>query len=154
VVDPSFSESPYAAVGNSGAGYSPEANLDWYFLPATTAGAEKIVMRYYRGSRLYEGNVTVLKSWERDTRLEGPAMAITLVLALLSPLLARGRARRFSILLLVFVVVLIVGPILVVDYDYRYVIPAFGPLAAAAAIGGYELVRRAAAVARPRAQPG
>jgi hypothetical protein len=152
VVDPSSSESPNPAVGNQGAGYSPAGNVSFYFNPVTSAGAENIVKSYYRSSALRAGNVNVLRSWERDTRLEGPAMALVLLLALLAPLLATGLPRRLAILLAVTSFVLIVGPILVLEYDYRFMIPAFGPLTACAAIGAYELSRRAGALARRREQ--
>jgi hypothetical protein len=141
VVDPSFSASPYPAVGSAGAGYSPAANVNWYFLPETTRGAERIVTSYYNGSKLHAGNTSLLRAWERATRLQGPAMAVALLLAIVSPFLARGLCRRLAVLVALTSAVLIVGPILVVDYDYRYVIPAFGPLTAAAAIGAYGVVR-------------
>src|SRR2546430_13114804 len=95
-----------------------------------------------RGSRLHRGDVSLLKSWERDTRLEGSAMAIVLLLALMAPFLAVGMPRRLAVLLVVTSAVLVAGPIVVHDYDYRYVIPAFGPLTAGAAIAAHGLWRR------------
>jgi CHASE2 domain-containing sensor protein len=92
----------------------------------------------------------ILKSWDRDTRIEGPLMAIVLVLALLAPLLARDGPRRLAILCAIVSAVLIVSPILVLQYDWRFMIPVFGPLTAGAAIGGFEIWRRIAARAHLR----
>jgi hypothetical protein len=148
VVDPSFSESPNPAIGNSGASYSPQQNIDWYFNPSVTAGVETIVPSYYRGSKLHKGDVSLLKDWERGTRLEGPAMVFVLLLALLAPILTTGLPRRLAILFVLASCALIVGPILVVDYDYRYVISALGPLTAAASLGAFGLWRRVAGSGR------
>jgi hypothetical protein len=143
VVDPSFPESPYSGIGNYGDGNGPQGNVDIFFNRSLTIGAESIVAAYYRGSKLHEGDVGPIKAWERATRLEGPAMAIALLLALVAPFLATGFVRRVAILQLICAAALIIGPILVLGYDYRYVVPGFGPLTAAAAIGAYELWRRA-----------
>jgi hypothetical protein len=56
--------------------------------------------------------------------------------------LAKASARRVAGLFLLAAVTLLVAPVLVSEYDYRFVIPAFGPLAAAAAIGAYVLAPR------------
>ncbi len=66
-------------------------------------------------------------------------MVLVLILAGLAPILAMGEVRRVALLLGCVAVVLIVGPILVLDYDWRFMIPVFGPLSAVAAIGGFEL---------------
>ena len=151
VVDPSFPASPYARIGNSGEGHGPQQNVDDYFDQSATLGAQPIVAAYYQGSRLHEGDVSPIKAWERATRLEGPAMAVAILLALLAPFMAVGLVRRGAILLLVCAAVLIIGPILVLGYDYRYVVPAFGPLTGAAAVGGYGLWRLVARRPRPGA---
>ncbi len=78
-------------------------------------------------------------------------MAVAMLLALIAPFLAVGLVRCAAILLLVCAAALIIGPILVLGYDYRYVVPAFGPLTGAAAIGGYGLWRLVARRPRPGA---
>jgi hypothetical protein len=55
-------------------------------------------------------------------------------------------------------VVLLLWPILTAGYDYRYVIPAFGPLGAAGALAGWGLAVRIGprwrlALSRARAEP-
>jgi hypothetical protein len=143
VVDPTFSTSPYKAIGNAGYGLTPEGLLNYYFETSNFGNIDAIITSYYHSPGLLAGNVDVLKSWDSDTRIEGPAMVLVLILALLAPILAKGLVRRFTILCGLVSVVLIVGPILVIDYDWRFMIPVFGPLMAGAAIGGFEVWRRA-----------
>lgn len=150
VVDPTFPTSPYKNIGNAAYGETPEGLLDYYFNTSNLVNVEPIINSYYDSPGVLEGNVDVLKSWDRDTRIEGPLMALVLVLALLAPLLARDGPRRLAILCATVSAVLIVAPILVLQYDWRFMIPAFGPLTAGAAIGGFEVWRRIAARARRR----
>jgi hypothetical protein len=150
VIDPSFSESPNPAVGNSGSGFDEAGSAAAMFDLATSTPKQAIVDSYYQSSKLHPGGVSLFSDWGTDTQLEGPVMAVLLLLAFASPLLAKGLPRRFAWLMVITTVVLIAGPIIVSDYDYRYSAPAFGPLTAAAAIGAYELWQRAAARIRSR----
>jgi hypothetical protein len=143
VVDPTFSSSPYRNIGNVAYGQTPEGQLDYYFDTSNLGNIEGVVNSYYHSPGVLARNVTALMDWDRDTRIEGPAMAIFLVLALLAPLLAAGGTRRLAILCTTVALVLTVAPILVVDYDWRFMIPVFGPLSVSTAIGGYEVWRRA-----------
>jgi hypothetical protein len=89
------------------------------------------------------GNIGPLKEWERLTRLVGVPMALLLLLCLAAPWLAIGRRPRAGATLFTLTaVVLLVWPILTAGYDYRYVIPAFGPLGAAGALAGWGLAVR------------
>lgn len=137
VVDPSYSSSPYGNRGVTGTGYgdTPAALTSYYFNQQTTPGAEQAAAAYYSDGVTQE-SIGLLMTWERDTRVEGPFMAVLLALALLSPLLARGH-RRAAVLFLAATVVLVAGPVFLVYYDYRYVIPAFGALSCSAAIGAW-----------------
>ena len=154
VVDPTFSTSPYKAIGNAGYGQTPEGLLNYYFNTSNFADVDAIITGYYQSPGLLAGNVDILKTWDRDRRIEGPVMVLILILALLAPILARGLPRRFAILCGLVSLVLIVGPILVIDYDWRFMIPVFGPLTAGAAIGGFEVWRRMApAVKKLRRAP-
>jgi hypothetical protein len=144
VVDPTFSTSPYKSIGNAGYGQTPEGQLNYYFEASNLGNIETIINSYYHSPGVLAGNVDILKSWDRDTRIEGPLMVLVLILALLAPFLARDGPRRLAILCGIVAAVLIVAPILVIDYDWRFMIPVFGPLTAGAAIGGFEVWRRAA----------
>ncbi len=66
---------------------------------------------------------------------------LLLLLAFAAPLLTRGAERRAACLFGVAALILLVGPILTSEYDYRFTIPAFGALAATAAIGGSGVLR-------------
>lgn len=150
VVDPTFPTSPYKNIGNAAYGETPEGLLDYYFNTSNLVNVEPIINSYYDSPGVLAGNVDILESWDRDTRIEGPLMAIVLVLALLAPLLARDGPRRLAILCAIVSAVLIVAPILVLQYDWRFMIPVFGPLTAGAAIGGFEIWRRISHRARLR----
>jgi hypothetical protein len=142
VVDPTFPSSPFKNIGNAGYGETPEGLLNYYFNTSNLANVEAIITSYYHSPGVLAGNVDVLKSWDRDTRIEGPLMAVILLFALLAPFLARDGPRRLAILCAIVSAVLILGPIVVTQYDWRYMIPVFGPLCAGAAIGLYEAWRR------------
>jgi hypothetical protein len=125
-----------------------------FFDTSQLPGREKIVNQYYNSPGLIARSVGFFKSWDRDTRLEGPLMALILVLAVFAPVLSSGVVRRFALLTLTTSAALIIGPIIVHSYDWRYTVPAFGPLTAAASIGGLELVRRARAAVTARLADG
>ncbi len=138
IIDPSFPTSPYPGVGNDGYGPGPEGDLDWYFgVGSNLAGVEGIINSYYKDSGLFARNVAFFEGYDRDTRIEGPVMVVLLILALIAPFVARGLPRRLAILFTATSAVLLIGPILVVDYDWRYVVPALGALSASATIGAY-----------------
>jgi hypothetical protein len=153
VVDPTFASSPYPSVGNRGYGNTPTGLLKLELRQSQLAFELKTERALYGSAGLIAQNVGIIKAWDRDTRLEGPAMVAILILALLAPLLARDRPRRVAILLLIVAAMLIVEPILGAEYDWRYMVPSFGLLVSAAAIGGWQVWRRAAMLsARRRAR--
>ncbi len=135
IVDPSFPSSPY--VGNRGYGSAPAGLVGYYFDNGDRRTVAKLLAAYYRGEGEAHGGVGFLRGYERATRLEGPAMALLLALALLAPLLACGPARRAAGLFALAALTLLLVPVLVSEYDYRFTIPAFGALAAAGAIGAW-----------------
>jgi len=106
----------------------------------------------YPHETTHKGDITPLLDWERLTRLQGPLMVVLLLLCLAAPWLAIRETRAGARLLTPIVVVLLLFPILSKGYDYRFVIPALGPLYASAALGGHGLyVRLARLRARRRA---
>lgn len=146
IVDPSFPSSPYGATGITGEGYgsSPEQLLGYYFNPGFSNTVQIQVSAYYPDDGVVHHNVGFFLTYERDTRIEGPLMALLLLLAFAAPLVTRGAERRTACLFGVTALILLVGPILTSEYDYRFTIPAFGALAATAAIGGSGVLRGAA----------
>jgi len=144
IVDPSFASSPYGAAGPTGGGYgnTPQSLQDYYFNPTASIAIQRLLTTYYPGDGTVHRDLSFLKSYDRDTRIQGPLMVILLLLALAAPLLATGPQRRASLLFGATTVVLLAGPIFLSEYDYRFTIPAFGPLAAAASIGAWGAVTR------------
>ena len=70
-------------------------------------------------------------------------MAIALLLALVAPFAVPTRCRFIALLMAATAFALILFPILTKAYDFRFVIPAVGPLAGAALLGAWGLVLRA-----------
>jgi 4-amino-4-deoxy-L-arabinose transferase-like glycosyltransferase len=136
IVDPEFSTSPYGKHGVRDGlyGAAPEGLPDYYFTPANAYQLHIDIAEEYPGDGYVERNMSVLKAYERDTRIEGPLMAVLLLLMLAAPFVTRGPERRAAFLFSSTAILLLVLPILVSQYDYRFTIPAFGPLTAAAAI--------------------
>jgi hypothetical protein len=90
-------------------------------------------------------------AYERHTRLQGPAMLIVLVLALAAPLAAPRGRRGPATVLAAAALGLLIAPIAGFHYDWRFVIPALGPLTAAAALSADGLGRRFALSTRGQA---
>jgi Dolichyl-phosphate-mannose-protein mannosyltransferase len=90
----------------------------------------------------HRGDIAPLKKWERLTRVDGPWMLILLALCLAGPWLLAGRARSGMVLFAVSALVLLFFPIFTTGFEYRYVIPAYGPLLAAGALAGWGLAVR------------
>jgi Dolichyl-phosphate-mannose-protein mannosyltransferase len=120
------------------------------------------IATYYStsGQYLNQGRLDAFFSYERATRVVGPLFVLLALLAVVGLVLARGEPRRGAWLFALVALVSILGPPATLFYDARYAIPAFGPLAAAAAVGGWAVTerltarRRADAVTRVQARPG
>jgi dolichyl-phosphate-mannose-protein mannosyltransferase len=85
----------------------------------------------------HRGAVGPLKEWEKLTRLTGASMALLLILLLAAPWLAPPGLRSVAVLLGLVSLVLLFFPILLHAYDYRFVIPALGPLFAVGGISAW-----------------
>jgi hypothetical protein len=97
---------------------------------------------YPRDPRPHRGEIAPLKEWERITRVDGAWMGVLLALCLACPWLLSGRARSGAILFGCSALALLFFPILVKGYDYRFVVPALGPLVAAGALAAWGLMVR------------
>jgi hypothetical protein len=97
---------------------------------------------YYPRDTYHRGDIDLLESYERATRLQGPLMVIVLLLAAAAPWAAPRPARAGTVLLALTALALLVYPIATHAFDARFVVPALGPLLAAAAIGGWGLALR------------
>jgi len=115
--------------------------------PDMHSGANAFVTSWQRAlyphdPAAHRGDIGPLKKWERITRVDGVWMLILLALCLAGPWLAVGRARGGATLFASTALVLLFLPILTKGYDYRYTIPAFGPLFAVGALAAWGLVVR------------
>jgi 4-amino-4-deoxy-L-arabinose transferase-like glycosyltransferase len=144
IVDPSFPSSPYGDKGPTGTGYGNTAQTltNYYFSTSNLYELHLQLAGYYPGDGEVHKSMSFLLGYERDTRIEGPLMALLLALALAAPILTSGRRRRSALFFLIATAVLLLGPIFLSEYDYRFTIPAFGPLAATAAIGASAAIGR------------
>jgi hypothetical protein len=128
--------------------YSPSPSVADYqrklVEPQWIARSLQLAGRRYstRGTLVRHGLFARLGDYERVTRIEGPPLAVLLVLALLAPLACPAPLRRGALLLGGTAVALLVVPVLTHEYDGRFGVPAYGPLAGAAAFGALGLARR------------
>jgi hypothetical protein len=105
---------------------------------------------YYPGDAYHRGDIGLLEGYEERTRIQGLWMLVALLLAGAAPWVAPPHARRLAALMCVTAFALLVYPIATHAYDARFVVPALGPLLAAAALGGWGLVRLRRRLPAPR----
>ena len=77
--------------------------------------------------------------------VEGPLVALLGAFAVYGLLVLRGPWRQMAALLALTAFALMLLPVATLSYDVRYATPAYGPLAAAAALGLAGLVTRSRA---------
>src|SRR4051794_24051118 len=83
-----------------------------------------------------------LLRYETVTQLKGPLFILLAILSLLSPLLARGSARRAAFLFAAVAWTSLIAPVATLFWAARYAVPGFGPLAASAGIGAWVAAER------------
>jgi hypothetical protein len=114
--------------------------------PDGTSGRNDFVdywqRRYYPGDTVHRSELTALKRYESWTRIEGAPMVLLLLLALAAPWAVRGEARAGARLLALVGLMLVVVPILGKGFDYRFMVPPHGVLAAAGALAGWGIAQR------------
>jgi hypothetical protein len=101
----------------------------------------------------YHGEIGPLEEWEKLTRVTGVWMALALALILIGPWVLSGRARSAMILFALSALALLFFPIFTKGYDYRFVIQAFAPLVAAAALSLWGLQGKIRSRRRPAPAP-
>jgi hypothetical protein len=84
----------------------------------------------------------VLRAEESLTRVQGPVFVLLALLMFAAPFVTSGRQRRAAVLFAVTAVLLLVLPVATVEFSARTAVPGFGPLAAAAALGGWGVSRK------------
>lgn len=138
---------------------SPQRLIDFMLYGPDGHSGQNSFVSYWQ-NRLYPGDpapyrgpIGPLKEWEKLTRVTGVWMALLLLLCLGSPWLVPRRARAGAILFGVVALVLIFFPIFTKSYDYRFVIPAFGPLFAVGALSAWGIGLRVRAWRGRRQRP-
>ena len=145
-----------------GPGYAALTGRNMLLNPNFQSHAIDSLQLYYGWSHPdYEkrpGLLAGLRKYERITRIQGPVFVVLALLSLAGPLLARGRRRRVALLLSFVAWALLTAPVATLEFSARTAVPGFGFLGAAAAVGGFVLVRavrqrRAGRGAREPARP-
>lgn len=115
-----------------------------------------LISQYYTtsGQFVHRGRFDAFRSYERATRVVGVLFVGLALLALTGLAFARGDLRRGGVAFTAAALVSILGPPLTLFYDARYAIPAFGPLAGAAAVGGAAVTERLRRTRSDRARAG
>jgi Dolichyl-phosphate-mannose-protein mannosyltransferase len=117
----------YLILGNDPASGRNEFVLSWQTL-------------LYPGESEHHGDIEPLRNWEELTRVEGVWMALLLILFLAAPLTVPRAVLSGTLLLMIVTLVLLLFPLVTKSYDYRFVIPALGPLFATGALSAWGLV--------------
>ena len=93
--------------------------------------------RYYPHEEQHHGDMNWFLDYESFTRVEGLWMLLALGFAAVASFMVPRSARAGTILLVLTAFALLWFPIFTTGYDFRYVIPALGPLFAAAVLGAW-----------------
>ena len=115
----------------------------------------KVARKHYGDVRRFavdRGLLGGLLAYESVTRIQGPLFVLLAALSIAAPLLTRGRTRSAALLFSLTAWTLMVVPVATVEFSARTAVPGFGPLGAAAAIGGWRVL--AALRRRPRTKRG
>lgn len=127
------------------------------FHPLFRREGRKVATKHYVDARKYSVDPTlidVLRTYESGTRIQGPLFVLIAVLSLAAAFVTRGRARGAALLFALAGWTLCVVPVATVEFSGRTAPPSFGPLAAAAALGGWGVAAAVRARHRPRAATG
>lgn len=110
------------------------------------ATVEQAVTGYYAtGAGVHSDGLGFLRWYGESIEITGPLTILLLLAPLAALFTTRGRARRVAILLALTGWLLPLLAVAVASVDPRFILPAYGPLAASAAIGlsGTRLARQA-----------
>jgi hypothetical protein len=103
---------------------------------------------------VHRGLLNGLRGYESITRIQGVVFIALALLSLAGPLLARGRTRAAAALFALAAWALMVVPVATVEFSARTAVPGFGPLGAAAAIGGFAVLSALRDRGRSRSSAG
>ncbi len=125
-----------------GEGYTPQTIREALLESRGTRSIEPAIAAFYPHDSGYAGAVGALDSYEASTRVEGVMLVLLLASAVLGvgalPRGLRSSGLLFTLTAIASVTLAEAGN----GYDARYGYPAFGPLAAGAALGAWGIGRR------------
>ncbi|MBA3358579.1 MAG: hypothetical protein H0U20_03885 [Thermoleophilaceae bacterium] len=113
------------------------------FDPVFQSAGLEVARRHYGDARRFDANrrlLEVLRTYESGTRIQGPLFVLIALLSVAAPFLTRGRAHGAALLFALAGWTLLVTPVATVQFSARTGLPGFGPLGAAAALGGWGVV--------------
>jgi hypothetical protein len=128
----------------AGEGYTPAGIREALLSARGTRSIEPAIAAYYRDAHGYAGSRSAsaaLDAYERHTRIQGLALIAMLLAAIAGLPLLSGRARAAALLFTLTAICSVLLAELGNGYDARYGYPAFGPLAAGAALGAWGIAR-------------
>jgi hypothetical protein len=129
----------------SGEGYTPQSIREALLAPAGVRAIQPSLASYYPGSHGYRGHAGAtlsLETYESHTRVQGVLLALLLLACVLGIPLLSGRVRSAAILFTLTAIFSVTFAVAGNSYDARYGYPAFGPLAAGAALGAWGIAVR------------
>jgi hypothetical protein len=148
----------YVTSSQAGLGLTPELLRQTMMDRTEEATVQPAVALQYPhslGFTRHQGAIDALVTFERHTRVDGPLIVVLLVLTFAAPFVLRGRERWAAVLFGLTALLLISLAVAAHEYDARFTVPTFGPLAASAALGGWGLASRIRReVAKRRGGPG
>jgi hypothetical protein len=119
--------------------------------PTIDPEARGQVLSYYGGFRPPSAAaVRRLYDYQRVFRVTGPLLFAFFLLSVAAVPLTRGTRRWGVLLLFGSATVLLLIPAMFLQAEWRYAMPALGPMAAVGAIGGWAIVARLAALRSTR----
>lgn len=136
-----------------GENYTPEGIREALLEHKGARSIQPAISTYYPHERGYQGSsnaASTLDFYERHTRVQGPLLIVMLLAALAGVPLLTGRVRAGAILFTLTAICSVVLAEAGNGYDARYGYPAFGLLAAGAALGAWAVVTRLGRIARSR----
>ena len=138
----------------AGEGYTPASIREALLEAKGTRSIQPAIAAYYPHDHGYRapagdtGATRALDAYERHTRIEGPLLVAMLLAALIGAPLLRGRVRAAALLFTLTAILSVALAAAGNSYDARYGYPAFGPLAAGAALGAWGIALRLTSAGR------
>ncbi len=128
-----------------GEGYTPESIREGLLDTKGVRSIQPAIAIYYPGSRGYQrrgGAVRSLAFYEAHSRVQGPLLIVLMLAVVIGIPLLPGRIRPAAILFALTAILSVTLATAANSYDARYAYPAFGPLAAAGALGAWGIANR------------